>query len=195
MRALVASPTTADGIEIRTVPDAAATRADQALVSVNAISVDGGEARRLAAAADGWRPGWDVAGVVAAAAADGSGPSVGSPCRRLRQPRVGRRRWMERDRLCTPSALAAIDDTVTVRQAATLPVAGLTALRTAGNWRANASDHGSGRRCRSVRDPARRAWRRVTGYRRATGTGRSAGAARRGGCDRRDRETPTACTT
>jgi NADPH:quinone reductase len=32
----------------------------------------------LARRADGWRPGQDLAGVVAAAAADGTGPAVGT---------------------------------------------------------------------------------------------------------------------
>ena len=40
-----------------------------------AVSLNRGEVRRLASAPAGWRPGWDLAGTVVAAAADGSGPS------------------------------------------------------------------------------------------------------------------------
>ena len=50
----------------------------EALVQVAAISLNRGETRRAMEAADGWCPGWDLAGVVAQAAADGSGPRAGA---------------------------------------------------------------------------------------------------------------------
>src|SRR5258705_13481635 len=49
----------------------------EALVRVAAISLNRGETRRAMEAADGWCPGWDLAGVVVQAAADGSGPPTG----------------------------------------------------------------------------------------------------------------------
>src|SRR5438093_10422085 len=50
----------------------------EALVRVAAISLNRGETRRAMEAADGWGPGWDLAGVVAQAATDGSGPRAGA---------------------------------------------------------------------------------------------------------------------
>ena len=49
----------------------------EALVRVSAISLNRGETRRSIQAEDGWRPGWDLAGVVEHAASDGSGPHTG----------------------------------------------------------------------------------------------------------------------
>src|SRR5258708_3108721 len=51
--------------------------ASEALVRGEAFSLNLGEVRRaITQPADGWRPGWDFAGVVEPAAADGSGPPV-----------------------------------------------------------------------------------------------------------------------
>jgi len=95
----------------------------EALVQVAAISLNRGETRRAMEAADGWCPGWDLAGVVVQAAADGSGPRTGARV-------VGFLRssaWAESVVVPT-NALAELPDAVTFAQAATLPVAGLTAL-------------------------------------------------------------------
>src|SRR5207237_4883364 len=52
---------------------------DEVGVRVTAISLNRGETRRaLTQAEPGWRPGWDFAGVVDRAAADGSGPAPGT---------------------------------------------------------------------------------------------------------------------
>src|SRR2546422_9823192 len=95
----------------------------EAVVRVHAISLNRGEVRRSGTAPAGWRPGWDLAGVVEGAAVDGSGPSVGARV-------VGflpEGAWAQR--VAVPkNALAELPAKVTVPQAATFPVAGLTAL-------------------------------------------------------------------
>jgi NADPH:quinone reductase-like Zn-dependent oxidoreductase len=67
--------------------------------------------------------GWDVAGVVEAQAADGSGPPLGTRVVGL----VDRGAWAQRVAVPT-DVLAALPDGVSFAQAATLPVAGMTAL-------------------------------------------------------------------
>src|ERR1051326_9118183 len=58
--------------------EAPVAAANQVLVDVRAFSVNRGELALLQARPAGWRPGQDIAGTVAAAAADGSGPAVGT---------------------------------------------------------------------------------------------------------------------
>jgi NADPH:quinone reductase-like Zn-dependent oxidoreductase len=77
----------------------------------------------LRTAQDGWRPGWDLAGVVASAAADGSGPAVGARVVGW----VNGGSWSERAPVRTDH-LAEIPDALSFEIAATLPVAGLTAI-------------------------------------------------------------------
>jgi NADPH:quinone reductase-like Zn-dependent oxidoreductase len=109
-------------LAIRAVPDPVADR-DEAIVRVRAISLNRGEVRRAGMAAAGWRPGWDLAGEVERAAADGSGPRAGARVVGL----LPEGAWAQR--VAVPmSALAELPDRVTFSQAATFPVAGLTAL-------------------------------------------------------------------
>src|SRR5258705_9329245 len=120
--AVVVDPDAPGRLVIRAVPEPTPDR-DEAVVRVHAISLNRGEVRRSGVAAAGWRPGWDLAGVVERAAADGSGPSVGTRV-------VGflpEGAWAQR--VAVPrNALAELPDKVTFSQAATFPVAGLTAL-------------------------------------------------------------------
>jgi NADPH:quinone reductase len=125
-RAVVVDPETAGRLVIRPVPDPVPDRGE-AIVRVRAISLNRGEVRRSTMAAAGWRPGWDLAGHVERAAADGSGPRVGARV-------VGflpEGAWAERVAVPT-HALAELPDKVTFSQAATFPVAGLTALHALG---------------------------------------------------------------
>jgi NADPH2:quinone reductase len=96
----------------------------EALIRVAAISLNLGEVRRTTAAEAGWRPGWDFAGTVEQQAADGSGPRRGA--RVVGMLNAGA--WAEVIAAST-SNLAELPDAVTFSQAATLPVAGLTAYR------------------------------------------------------------------
>ncbi|MCW2917782.1 MAG: alcohol dehydrogenase [Actinomycetia bacterium] len=99
-------------------------RPNEALVKVEAFSVNRGETFQLESPKPGWRPGKDIAGMVVQAAADGSGPAT---CRRVvGHPPYGG--WAEYVAVPT-DALAEIPDAVTTVQAAALPLAGLTALR------------------------------------------------------------------
>jgi NADPH:quinone reductase-like Zn-dependent oxidoreductase len=96
----------------------------QALVDVKAISLNRGETRRLATLDPGTITGWDLAGVVRAAAADGSGPRQGA--RVVGMMNAGA--WAQRAPV-NSDWLAELPDGISFEQAATLPVAGLTALR------------------------------------------------------------------
>ena len=73
MRALVADG--AGGAVLKDVPEPPADPGD-VVVEVHATSLNRGELNRLKAAAQGWRPGWDFAGVVVRAAEEG--PAVGA---------------------------------------------------------------------------------------------------------------------
>ncbi|TGP54062.1 oxidoreductase [bacterium M00.F.Ca.ET.230.01.1.1] len=98
---------------------------NEALVSVHATSLNRGELRLLGIRADGWIPGQDIVGIVERAAADGSGPTAGTRVAAL----VDQAGWAER--VAVPSdRLAVIPEGVSFASAATLPVAGTTALRT-----------------------------------------------------------------
>jgi NADPH:quinone reductase-like Zn-dependent oxidoreductase len=122
-RAVVVDPNVSGRLAIREVAIPALT-SSEALVRVSAISLNLGEVRRALTMADaGWRPGWDIAGIVEQAAADGSGPKASARVVGL-VPTGG---WSELVPVPTQS-LAELPAAVSFAQASTLPVAGLTAL-------------------------------------------------------------------
>src|SRR6516164_9497677 len=123
VRAVVVDPSSPLGLSLKPVELAAAAQ-DEVTVRVTAISLNRGEVRRATSQGNpGDRPGWDFAGVVETRAADGSGPPAGSRVVGLLTSGA----WAERVRV--PSdAVAPLPAAVTDAQAATLPVAGLTAL-------------------------------------------------------------------
>lgn len=121
MRALVADGSSPTGLSFRDVPEPLPV-SGEVLIEVRAFSINRGEMRMLGNAADGLRPGWDFAGVVAS---DEGGLRKGTRVVGIRQggtwaERVAvRREWM-----------AKLPDVVSFARGAALPTAGLTALRT-----------------------------------------------------------------
>jgi NADPH:quinone reductase len=100
-------------------------RSNEAVVEVHASSLNRGELALLAARPDGWQPGQDVAGIVTTAAVSGEGPEVGTRVAGL----VEGGAWSERVAIAT-DRLAELEDGVSFEDAATLGIAGRTALRT-----------------------------------------------------------------
>jgi NADPH2:quinone reductase len=125
MRAVVVEVGSPNRLVLREVQEPSPAHSE-ALVRVAAVSLNRGEVRRAAATSEpGLRPGWDVAGTVERAAEDGSGPPEGTRVAGLLESGA----WAELVAVPTRS-LAALPEGVSFAQAATLPVAGLTALYT-----------------------------------------------------------------
>jgi NADPH:quinone reductase len=124
MLAVVNTPGGTEPVAIREVPEPA-PKPNEALVAVQAFSLNRGELRLFQARPEGWRPGQDIAGIVVRRAADGSGPPEGARVVAL----CDWEGWAERAAVPT-HRIAPIADNVSFGAAASLPVAGLTALRT-----------------------------------------------------------------
>jgi len=119
--AIVVDPAITGRLALKEAPDPIPA-GNEAVVKVAAISLNRGETRAAMGAQAGARPGWDLAGVVERAAADGSGPKAGE--RVVGILRTGA--WAQRAAVPT-AQLAVLPAQVSFEQAATLPVAGLTA--------------------------------------------------------------------
>jgi NADPH:quinone reductase-like Zn-dependent oxidoreductase len=124
MRALVHDTDVPSGLRIAEVAEPV-PRDSQVLIEVHAISLNFGELAYMAKMRrPGEIPGWDAAGVVIRAAADGSGPPSGT-----RVTTFGwQNGWGER-RAAETADLAVVPDTVDLGAASTLPVAAVTALQ------------------------------------------------------------------
>lgn len=96
----------------------------EALIKVEAIAPNRGETFLLERPGPGLLPGKDIAGLVVQAAADGSGPGIGT--RVVGHPAQGG--WAEYAAVPTHS-LAVLPDSIDSVRAAALPLAGITALR------------------------------------------------------------------
>lgn len=124
MRAVVYDPGQPSNLRLSDVDEPVATEAE-ALVDVKAVGLNFGEIHWIdRARRPGEVPGWDAAGVIAAAAADGSGPPVGSRVVTFN----GAGGWAQRRTAATEN-LAVLPDSLDFGVAAALPVAGVTALQ------------------------------------------------------------------
>ncbi len=125
MRAVVVEVGSPNRLVLREVEEASPAPSE-VLIRVAAVSLNRGEVRRAQTTKQaGFRPGWDVAGTIERAAQDGSGPPEGARVVGLLEAGA----WAELAAVPTRS-LAALPEGVSFAQAATLPVAGLTALYT-----------------------------------------------------------------
>ena len=124
MLALVNTPNGPTPIEQREIAEPAPAR-NEALVEIHAFSLNRGELSSFARNNEGWVPGQDVAGIVLRQAATGEGPPAGARVVAL----VDDFGWAQRAAV-PHHRMAVLPENVSFSQAATLPVAGLTALRT-----------------------------------------------------------------
>ncbi len=124
MKGFVNTPKGAAPVELRDLPEPAPAP-NEALIAVHAFSLNRGELTLMRIPPEGRRPGQDISGIVLQAAADGSGPKPGTRVVGI----MDWDGWAERAAVST-HRLAALPESVTFGEAAALPVAGLTALRT-----------------------------------------------------------------
>lgn len=122
MRAVVVDPGSPARLALAEVEEPTPTPSE-VLVRVEAVSLNRGEVRRAESNEPGFRPGWDLAGTVEGAAADGSGPQKGSRVVGFLPSGA----WAELAAVPTDS-VAVLPEGVSFEEASTLPVAGLTAL-------------------------------------------------------------------
>jgi len=124
MRALVVDHSAPGHLSLTEIPDPQ-PKEDEALVEVRAISLNFGEIQfLLPAAKDGAVLGWDAAGVVIRAAANGTGPAVGEHVITLANDGA----WAER-RAVPTNLLGVVRKGADLGAISTIPVAAASALR------------------------------------------------------------------
>jgi NADPH:quinone reductase-like Zn-dependent oxidoreductase len=124
MRAIVVDPSTEGGLQLTEVADPE-PRADQVLVQAEHLSLNFGDLNGARTRPAGFIPGWDASGVVLRAAEGGGGPAEGT---RVVTTMGSQRGWAEQ-RAVDLDELAVVPDDIDLGEAATLPIAGVTALR------------------------------------------------------------------
>ncbi|MEV4129623.1 zinc-binding dehydrogenase [Nocardia sp. NPDC049707] len=124
MRALVVDRSTPSGLRLGEVPDPIPAP-NQAVIRVTATSLNSGEVRfGLTVAPEGTVLGWDAAGIVEQAAADGSGPPVGAEVVTLGLTGA----WAQL-RAADTDLIGTVPAGTDPGAISTIPVAGATALR------------------------------------------------------------------
>jgi NADPH:quinone reductase len=124
MRGFITDPHAPGGLRLASDLPEPDPGAAELVLDVRAFSVNRGELFLIRQRPDAWRPGQDVAGVVLRAAAAGGGPPEGARVVAI----VDWEGWAERVAVPT-SQVAVLAQNVSFEQAASLPIAGLTALR------------------------------------------------------------------
>ncbi|GAB2702146.1 zinc-binding dehydrogenase [Nocardia thraciensis] len=123
MRALVVEPNAPGSLRLGSAPEPEPSPG-QVVVEVRHFSLNRGEVLFAGRRPEGTVHGYDASGVVVQAAADGSGPAAGA-----RVAAFGAGAWAERMAVDT-TAVAPVPDGVDLGDAAAIPMAGVTALRT-----------------------------------------------------------------
>ncbi|GAA4091817.1 zinc-binding dehydrogenase [Actinomadura miaoliensis] len=124
MRALIVDRSAPGGLRVGTAPDPVPAP-NQALIRVTATSLNYGEvAFGIAGAPEGTVLGWDAAGIVERAAADGSGPAAGTPVVTLGADGA----WAEL-RAVDTDLIGTVPAGADLGAISTVPVAGASALR------------------------------------------------------------------
>ena len=123
MKAVLTNAKATGCLELGEVADPVAD-SNEAIIAVTAFSLNRGELRRTEGSPAGTQIGWDLVGTIKTPARDGSGPAEGQRVVGFSRRMQG---WAQYVALPTTN-IAVIPDAVSDNDAATLPVAGLTAL-------------------------------------------------------------------
>jgi NADPH:quinone reductase-like Zn-dependent oxidoreductase len=124
LRAIVVDPATEGGLRIADVAEPE-PRPDQVLVDVQHLSLNFGDLNGARNRPPGFVPGWDAAGVVVRPSDEKDSPPAGTRVVTTMLTQAG---WAER-RAVDVDEIAVVPDDIDLGEAATLPVAGVTALR------------------------------------------------------------------
>jgi NADPH:quinone reductase len=124
MRAIVVDHSVEAGLRLGEVAEPE-PRPDQLLVEVQHLSLNFGDLNGARTRPEGFVPGWDASGVVLRPAEFGDSPPAGT---RIVTTMLTQAGWAER-RAVDIDEVAVVPDDIDLGEAATLPVAGVTALR------------------------------------------------------------------